>query len=151
MIYPLGLTIGLRMISRTEAQLGIQGFMQPLPELRSKLSASIRHNLLRHSIQTNYPWHIQLCQLWSRVGHLDMYKVGYHGQSIDNYPDGTIPWLSPRQTHNKIHGNFFPHPLGVLVTAPPLKSKGLSPQDQLRDSRWSENAHTHIRSIQRHD
>jgi hypothetical protein len=32
LIYPFGLTIGLRMISRTEAQLGIQGFMQPLPK-----------------------------------------------------------------------------------------------------------------------
>jgi hypothetical protein len=28
-----GLTMRLRMISRTEMQLGIQGFMQPLPKL----------------------------------------------------------------------------------------------------------------------
>jgi hypothetical protein len=29
LIHPFGLTIGPRMISRTETQLGIQGFMQP--------------------------------------------------------------------------------------------------------------------------
>jgi hypothetical protein len=32
LIYSFGLTIGLRVISRTEAQLGIHGFMQPFPE-----------------------------------------------------------------------------------------------------------------------
>jgi hypothetical protein len=34
--------------------------MQPLPKHWSKLCLSIRHNLLWHSTQTNYPWHIQL-------------------------------------------------------------------------------------------
>jgi hypothetical protein len=33
LIYSLDLTISLRMISLNEAQLGIQGFMQPLPEI----------------------------------------------------------------------------------------------------------------------
>jgi hypothetical protein len=51
MIYSLGLSIGLKMINRTEAQLGIQGFMQPLLEHQSKLSPSIRHNFRRHSMQ----------------------------------------------------------------------------------------------------
>jgi hypothetical protein len=46
LIDSLGLTTSLRVISRIEAQLGIQGFMQPFPELRSKLSSCIRHNLL---------------------------------------------------------------------------------------------------------
>jgi hypothetical protein len=32
LIYSLGLTISLRMVSRNEAQLGIQGFMQPFPK-----------------------------------------------------------------------------------------------------------------------
>jgi hypothetical protein len=54
LINSLGLTIGLGMISRTKAQLGIQGFMQPFPKHQSKLSSSIRHNLLQHSMQTNY-------------------------------------------------------------------------------------------------
>jgi hypothetical protein len=35
------LSIGLRVISRTEVPLGIQGFMQPFPELRNNLGSSI--------------------------------------------------------------------------------------------------------------
>jgi hypothetical protein len=54
LIHPLGLTISLRMISRTETQLGIQGFMQPLPKSQSKLRRSVRHNLPWHSMQTDY-------------------------------------------------------------------------------------------------
>jgi hypothetical protein len=37
------------------------------------------------------------------------------------------------------------------VTEPPLKSKGLSPQDQSGDSRRSEHPQTHIQSIHNHD
>jgi hypothetical protein len=101
-------------ISRTEAQLGVEGFMQPLPKPRSKLCSSVRHNLLWHSMQIDYPRHIQICKLWSRVGGLDKYKVSHLGQSIDNYPNGIVSQLSPRQSNNKIHGNFFPLPLWHL-------------------------------------
>jgi hypothetical protein len=110
----LGLTIVLSMIYKTKTQLGIQGFMQPLPELQSKLSSSIRHNLLRHNMQTNYPWHIQFCQLRSRVGHLDRYKVSYLGPSIQNYLNRIVVWLISWQTHDKIHVNFFALPLRHL-------------------------------------
>jgi hypothetical protein len=72
------------------------------------LSPSIRHNLLRHSMQTNYPQHIHFCQLWSRVDGLDRYKVSYLGQSIHNHKNGIVSRLSSRQTHHKIHGNVFP-------------------------------------------
>jgi hypothetical protein len=66
--------------------LGIHGFIKSLLELWSELGPSIRHNLLRYTMQTNYPWHIQLCQLRSGVGCLDGYKMSYIGQSIHNYP-----------------------------------------------------------------
>jgi hypothetical protein len=114
LIYSLGLSTGLRMIRRTKSQLGIQGFKQTLPKLWSKLSSSIRPNLLGHSMHSNYLWHVQFCQLWSRVSRLDKYKVSYLSQSIHNLPNGIIIWLSSRQTHDKIHGNFFPLPLMYL-------------------------------------
>jgi hypothetical protein len=60
LIHSFGLSIGLRVISRTEAQLGIQGFMYPLSKPQSKLCPSVRHNLLWHSMQIDYPQHIQL-------------------------------------------------------------------------------------------
>jgi hypothetical protein len=44
LIYSLGLSIGLRVISRIEVQMGIYGFMQPHPEHRNKLGSSIGHN-----------------------------------------------------------------------------------------------------------
>jgi hypothetical protein len=37
--------------------------------------------------------------------------VSYLGQSIQNYPNGIISRLSSWQTHDKIHGNFYPLPL----------------------------------------
>jgi hypothetical protein len=102
------------MISRTEAQLGIQGFMQSFLKLQSKLSPYIRHNLLWHSMQTDYPRHIQLYYLRPRVGGLDRYKVSNLGQSIHNHPNGIIARLHSRQSHDKIHGNRFPLPLRHL-------------------------------------
>jgi hypothetical protein len=51
----------LRVISRTEVQTGIQGFMQPFPELQNNLGSSTRHGFLGYSMQTGYPIHIQLC------------------------------------------------------------------------------------------
>jgi hypothetical protein len=61
LIYLLGLYIDLRVISRTEVQMGIQGFIQPFPELQNNLGFSIRHNPHGHSMETDYPITIQLC------------------------------------------------------------------------------------------
>jgi hypothetical protein len=107
LIYPFVLTISLRMISKTEAQLGIQGFMHPLPKHQSKLSPSIQHNLLWHSIEIDYPRHIQLYYFRSRVGCVDKYKVSHLCQSIHNHPNGIIDRLSFLQTHDKIYDNLF--------------------------------------------
>jgi hypothetical protein len=61
LIYSLSLSIGLTVISRTEVQLGIQGFMQAHPELQNKLGPFSGHNPLGHSMRTDYPTAIQLC------------------------------------------------------------------------------------------
>jgi hypothetical protein len=34
--------------------------------------------------------------------------VSHLGQWIQDYPNGIVSRLSPRQSHDKIHGNFFP-------------------------------------------
>jgi hypothetical protein len=43
-IYSLGPSIGLRVISRTEVQMGIHDLMQYFPEHQNKWGSSIRHN-----------------------------------------------------------------------------------------------------------
>jgi hypothetical protein len=60
-LLPLGLSVHLRVISRTEVQMGVQGFVQPFLELQNKLGTSSKHHLLGHSMQRDYPRHIQLC------------------------------------------------------------------------------------------
>jgi hypothetical protein len=99
-------------ISRTEVQMGIHGLVQSFPELQNNIDSSSGHNLLGHSMQTDYPRPTQLYQLWVGVGHLNRYKVSFLGQLVHNYPKGIISWLSPRQSHDKIHSNLFTLPLG---------------------------------------
>jgi hypothetical protein len=94
--------------------MGIHGFVQSFLELQNKLCSSIKHDPLGHSMQTDYPRHIQLCYLRSNVGHLDGYEVGYLGQTIHNYPNEIISRLSPRQPHDEFHSNIFPLSLGYL-------------------------------------
>jgi hypothetical protein len=43
-----------------------------------------------------------------------MYKVSHLSQLIHNYPNRIVSRLSPQQSHDKIHGNFFPLPLKHL-------------------------------------
>jgi hypothetical protein len=47
-----------------------------------------------------------------RVSCLDMYEGSYLGHSVHNYPKGIIFRLTPRQSHDEIHSNPFPLPLG---------------------------------------
>jgi hypothetical protein len=54
------MSVGLRVTSRTEVQMGIQGVMQPLPELQNQLGPSSGHSPLGDFIQIDYPRHIQL-------------------------------------------------------------------------------------------
>jgi hypothetical protein len=60
-LLPLSLSVHLRVISKTEVQMGVQDFVQPFVEHRNKFGTSSKHNLLGHSMQTDYPRHIQLC------------------------------------------------------------------------------------------
>jgi hypothetical protein len=46
------------------------------------------------------------------ISCLDRYEVRYLGQSVHNYPKGIISRLTPRQSHDEIHSNPFPRPLG---------------------------------------
>jgi hypothetical protein len=60
LIYSLDMSICLRVLCRTEVQTGIHGLMQPVLELQSELGPSNRHDPLGHSMQIDYPRHIQL-------------------------------------------------------------------------------------------
>jgi hypothetical protein len=60
LIYLLGMSISLRVISRTEVQMGSHGFMQHFPEHRNNLGSSIRHNPHVYSMEIDYPRTIQL-------------------------------------------------------------------------------------------
>jgi hypothetical protein len=60
LIYSLSMSISLWVISRTKVQMVVQGFVQPFPELWNKLGFFNGHNPLGHSMQTDYPGHIQL-------------------------------------------------------------------------------------------
>jgi hypothetical protein len=51
----------------------------PSQNFEVNLGSSIGHNPLGHSMQTDYPRHIQLCKLWSSVGRLNGYEVSYFG------------------------------------------------------------------------
>jgi hypothetical protein len=114
-IYSLGLSIGLGMISRTEVQMGIHGFVQSLPEFWNKLGSSSGHIPLGHAMWTDYPRPIKLSLLQSSVGHLVRYEVSYLGQLIHNYAKGIISRLNPRQSHDKIHSILFPLSTRVLA------------------------------------
>jgi hypothetical protein len=61
LIYLLGLSISLRVIGRTQVQMGSHGFMQPFPELQNNLGFSIGHNPRGYSMETSYPRTIQPC------------------------------------------------------------------------------------------
>jgi hypothetical protein len=67
LIYPLCLTIGLRMISRAMDQTRPQGSMQLLPEVSYELETSIRNDGLQHTMQTQDVRNIQLGVLFSLV------------------------------------------------------------------------------------
>jgi hypothetical protein len=54
-------------ISRTKVPMGIQGFMQPFPELQNNLSFSIGHNPHGYSMETDYPRHIILVVVWYKL------------------------------------------------------------------------------------
>jgi hypothetical protein len=92
--------------------MGIHGLVQPVPELQNKLGFSIGCNPHGYSMETDYPRTIQPCYLRSSIDRLDRYEVSYLGQSVHNYPKGIISRLSPRQSHDEIHDNLFPLPLG---------------------------------------
>jgi hypothetical protein len=67
LIYPLCLTIGLRMISQAVDQTRPQESMQLLLEASYELGTSIRNNGLRHTVQTHDARNIQLDILFSPV------------------------------------------------------------------------------------
>jgi hypothetical protein len=60
LVGPFCLSISLGMISRTEIQLCSQRSMYLVPELWSKLSTSIRRDLLSDPMQAHYSFHVQL-------------------------------------------------------------------------------------------
>jgi hypothetical protein len=50
--------------------------MQLLLEMRGELRSSVWHYLLWHTMKTNDPRHVQLCQYCTVVVDLDGYEVG---------------------------------------------------------------------------
>jgi hypothetical protein len=88
-----------------------QGFMQLLPEMRGELRSSVWHYLLWHTVKTNDPGHVQLCQHCTAIVGLDRYEVGWLGQAVHYYPNGIVVGSSARQSDYEIHPDFIPFPL----------------------------------------
>jgi hypothetical protein len=58
--------------------------------------------------------HINLCKSAHTVVGFHWQEVCYLGQSIDNHPNGVIPFLCTLQTHNELHTDVIPLPCGNL-------------------------------------
>ena len=88
--------------------------MQLLPEPRGELSATVRNNPLRNSMQTNNPRNIKIGKLISSVGGPYWDKVSNLGESVHYNPDSIVTTVRLRKYGDKIHSNFIPLPLGNL-------------------------------------
>jgi hypothetical protein len=108
LIYPLYLTIGLRMVSRAVNQMRPQGSIQLLLEASYELGTSIRNDSLQHSMQTQDVRNIQLGILFSPVASVHWDEMSGLGKSVDDDPDGVKLAAGERQTHNEIHTDVFP-------------------------------------------
>jgi hypothetical protein len=110
LIYPLCLSIGLRMVSRAVNQMRPQGSMQLLPEVSYELGTPIKNDGLRHTMQTQDVRNIQLSILFSPVEGVHRNKMSGLGKPVDDYPDGVKLAAGERWTHNEIHTDVFPFP-----------------------------------------
>ena len=70
MIDPLGLTVGLRMISSTIGEFSPHGFMKISPKVSNKLRTTIRDNFLRNTMQTDNASKILLRILLDEISSL---------------------------------------------------------------------------------
>jgi hypothetical protein len=94
----LGLSISLRVISRTKVRMGSHGLKWPFLELQNNLGFSIKNNPHGYSMETDYP----------SIGCLDRPEVSYLGQSVHNCPKGIVSRQNPTQSHDEIRSNLFP-------------------------------------------
>src|SRR5438876_10740769 len=61
-------------------------------------------------MQPEYVLNVQLRQLISSMRGLHWNEVSHFGQSLNNYPDGIVTFLSPWQSGYEIHAGFIPFP-----------------------------------------
>jgi hypothetical protein len=87
LIYPLCLTIGLRMISRAVHQTRPQGSMQLLTEASYELETSIRNDGLQYTMQTQDARNIQLDVIFSPVEGVHWNEMSGLDKLVDDYPD----------------------------------------------------------------
>jgi hypothetical protein len=57
-------------------------------------------------------WHVELSILSDPVCGGYEYKVGRLSQAVHDDPYQVVPTRGARQTHNEVHADVFPFPLG---------------------------------------
>ena len=77
-------------------QLGSKCFVQLLPESRSELGASIRHNFARDSMQANNLSNVKISKMVSTISGPDRNKVSNFGESVHDNPYRIISSAGPR-------------------------------------------------------
>ena len=89
--------------------------MELLPEPGSKLRASIRYDLLGHSMKTYDSGNVKIGKLLPRVSCTHGNEMGNFGESVDDNPNGVMTTARPGKSSNEVHSNFFPWPFVYLV------------------------------------
>jgi hypothetical protein len=96
LIHPLGLTIGLRMISQAVDQTHPQGSMQLLLGVSNELGTSVRNDGLWHTMQAHDARNIQFSVFLSPVEGVHWNVMSRFGKSIDGHPNGVKLAVSER-------------------------------------------------------
>lgn len=84
---PLGLSVSLRVKCGTPLNLRAQLTLNRSPKMQSKLSAAIRDDRNRYTLQVNSLPDVDLSQLLQCVGSHDWNEMCRLGQSVHNDPN----------------------------------------------------------------
>jgi hypothetical protein len=92
--------------------MGAQTFMQLLSKASNKDRPYVRDNCLRDAMIADNVGHIELGILSDPVCSGYEYEVDRLGQAVHDDPYRVVPTRGARQTHNEVHTDVFPFPLG---------------------------------------
>src|SRR5664279_392061 len=93
-----------------ESKLSSHGLLETSPELGSEQASTVRNDPERNTMKWNDSSNIQVCQSTCSDVFAYWKKVCGLGQSINDYPDGSISLLRLRKSSNEVHTNFIPFP-----------------------------------------